>query len=115
MRTEEADDHAAVSSQPRCEIAKAFLEEECQKPGKRYYRGMLVCSPHAELLELEDRAEALVGSVFWMDEWMEENGSSGAEEEFVVRIRRERDEARAALRLTRAQLRSAHQALSVGR
>ena len=113
MRREETDGNTAVS-QPRCEIAKAILEAVCQRPGESYYRGMLLCGPHAALLCLEDRAQALLGSVFQMDEWMEENESSQADEEFVGRIRHEREEAVAALRLTRAQLRSARKALSVG-
>ena len=75
---------------------------------------MLLCGPHAALLGLEDRAEALLNEVYRMDEWMEENGSSAADEEFAGlagRIRHERDEAVGALRLTRAQLRSARKAL----
>jgi hypothetical protein len=114
MRREEADGHAAVS-RPRCEIAKALLEEECERPVESHYRGMLLCGPHAALLGLEDRAEALLYGVFRMDEWMEENGSSAADDEFVGRIRHERDEAVAALRFTRTELRSARKALSVGR
>ena len=110
MRREEADGNAAIS-QPRCEIAKALLGQECQKPGESRYRGMLLCGPHAALLGLEHRAEALLNGVFRMDEWMEENGSSAADDEFVGRIRHERDEAVAALRSTRAQLRSARKAL----
>jgi hypothetical protein len=51
-------------------------------------------------------------SVFRMDEWMEGNGSASADEEFVGRIRYERDEAVGALRLIRGQLRSARKALS---
>ena len=114
MRREEAAGNTAAS-QPRCEIAKAILEEECERPGEVSYRGMLLCGPHAALLGLEDRAEELLYGVFRMDEWMEVNGSSEADEEFVGRIRHERDEAVAALRFTRAQLRSTRQALSVGR
>ena len=110
MRREEADGNAGVS-QPRCEIAKALLEEECQRPGESRYRGVLLCRPHVALLGLEDRAEALLSDVFRIDEWMEENGNSAADDEFVGRIRHERDEAVAALRSTRAQLRSARKAL----
>ena len=111
MRREETDANTAVS-QPRCEMEKALLvEEECERPGEVRYRGMLLCGLHAALLGLEVRAEALLGSVFRMDEWMEENGSSAADDEFVGRIRHERDEAVAALRSTRAQLRSARKAL----
>jgi len=113
MRQEEADGNSGAS-QPRCEIEKALVDEECKRPGEVRYAGMLLCVPHAALLRLEDRAEALLGSVFRMDEWMEENGSSAADEEFVGRVRREREEAVSALRLTRAQLRTARKALSVG-
>ncbi len=117
MRLEEeaADGNSSVVPQPHCEIAKTILDEECERPGEVRYGGVLLCAPHAELLGLEDRAEALLGSVFLMDEWMEENGSSAADDEFVGRIRHEREETVAALRLTRAQLRSTRRALSVGR
>jgi hypothetical protein len=47
-----------------------------------------------------------------MDEWMKDNGSMAADDEFVGLIRREREEAVRALRLTRAQLRGARKALS---
>jgi hypothetical protein len=113
MPQEAADDNTAVS-QPRCEIENTLLDEECERPGEVRYGGMLLCAPHAALLGLENRAEALLGSVFRMDEWMEENGSSSSDEEFVGRLRHEREEIMAALRLTRAQLRTARKALSVG-
>jgi hypothetical protein len=73
----------------------------------RYKGILLVCGPHAALLQLEDRAGAVLGSVFQMDEWLEENGSSGADEEYLRRIRHEREEALAALRHIRVQIRSA--------
>ena len=114
MRRDQADGHT-ILSQSHCEIAKSILDEECARPGEVRYREMLLCGPHAALLELEERAQALLGSVFLMDEWMEENGSSAADDEFVGRIWHERAEAAAALRLTRARLRSARKALSVGR
>ena len=107
MRREEAAGNSPLS-QPRCEIEKTPLEGECQRPGEVRYKGiLLVCGPHAALLQLEDRAEAVLGSVFQMDEWLEENGSSGADEEYLGRIRHEREEALAALRLIRVELRSA--------
>jgi hypothetical protein len=110
----EADGNTAVS-QPRCEIEKTLLAEECERLGEVRYKGvLLLCGLHAALLGLENRAEALLGSVFRMDEWMEENGSVSADEEFVGRIRQERDNALDALRLTRVQIRSAREALSVG-
>src|SRR5918994_1360999 len=107
MRREEAAGNSPLS-QSRCEIEKTPLEGECQRPGEVPYKGMLlVCGPHAALLQLEDRAEAVLGSVFRMEEWMEENGSSGADEEYLWRIRHEREEASAALRHIRVQIRSA--------
>jgi hypothetical protein len=107
MRREEAAGNSPLS-QPRCEIEKTPLEGECQRPGEvRYKRILLVCGPHAALLQLEDRAEAVLGSVFQMEEWLQENGSSGADEEYLGRIRHEREEALAALRLIRVQIRSA--------
>lgn len=106
MRREEADGNSSLS-QPRCEIEKIPLEGECERPGEVRYKGMfLVCGPHAALLQLEDRAQAVLGSVFRMDEWLEENGSSGADEEYLGRIRHEREEAVGALRLVRLQIRS---------
>jgi hypothetical protein len=112
MRRDDADGNSPLS-QPRCEIEKTPLEGECQRPGEVRYKGiLLVCAPHAALLhaallQLEDRAQAVLGSVFQMDEWLEGNGSSGADEEYLGRIRHEREEAVAALRLIRVQLRSA--------
>src|SRR5215211_1721001 len=107
MRREEADGTSPLS-QPRCEIEKTPLEGECQRPGEVRYKGiLLVCRPHAALLELEERAEAVLGSVFRMDEWLEENGSFGADEEYLGRIQHEREEALAALRHIRVQIRSA--------
>jgi hypothetical protein len=106
MRPEEAEGNSSLS-QPRCEIEKTPLEGECQRPGEvRYKVIILVCGPHAALLQSEDRAQAVLGSVFQMDEWLEENGSSGADEEYLGRIRHEREEAVAALRLIRGQIRS---------
>jgi hypothetical protein len=119
MRREETDGNTAVS-RPRCEIEKTSLAvKECERPGEVRYRGMLLlCGLHAALLGLEERREALLDSVFrmneWMEERMEENGSSSADEEFVGRIRHERDDALDALRLIRVQIRSARKALSVG-
>jgi hypothetical protein len=107
MRREEAAGNSPLS-QPRCEIEKTPLEGECQRPGEVSYKGMLlVCRPHAALLELEDRAQAVLGSVFRMDEWLQENGSLEADEEYLGRIRHEREEALGALRLLRVQIRSA--------
>jgi hypothetical protein len=118
----EADDHDTLISQPNnCEIDKALSrggeeEGECHNPGEVRYRGALLCEAHATLLKLQDRAQAVLGSVFRMDEWMERNasrnGSVSADEEFEGRIRCERDDAVGALRPMRGQIRSARKALS---
>ena len=110
----EADGNTVVS-QPRCEIDKSsLLGAECQDPGEVLHKGTLLCRSHAALLELEDRAEALLNSVFRMDEWMEGTGELPADEEFVGRIRQERDEALGALRLIRGQLRTARKRAGIG-
>jgi len=114
-----ADDEGnSVISQPNnCEIDKALSGEEgeCHNPGEVRYREVLLCEAHATLLKLQDRAAAVLGSVFRMDEWMEgnasRNGSVSVDEEFVGRIQHERDEAVGALRPMRGQLRSARKAL----
>ena len=107
MRRDDVNGNSPLS-QPRCEIEKTPLGGECERPGEVRYKGMiLLCGLHAALLQLEDRAEAVLGSVFQMDEWLEEKGSFGADEEYLGRIRHEREEAVAALRLIRVQIRSA--------
>jgi len=117
--TRVADDEGnSVITQPNnCQIDKALSGEEgeCHNPGEVRYREVLLCEAHATLLELQDRAAAVLGSVFRMDEWMEgnasRNGSVSVDEEFVGRIQHERDEAVGALRPMRGQLRSARKAL----
>ena len=110
-------DYHTADPWSRCEIEKTpLVEEECEMLGEVRYRGTLLCGPHAALLGLEERAEALLGSVFRMNEWMDENGrdrngSMSADEEFVGRIQHERDEALGGLRLIREQIRSARKAL----
>ncbi len=114
----EADDNSVIF-QPKCEIDKTNSGgevRECHDPGEVRYRGALLCEAHATLLELQDRAEAVLDSVFRMDEWMDDNGgdrtgSMSADEEFVGRVQHERDEALGALRLIRQQIRSARKAL----
>jgi hypothetical protein len=117
-RLDDDEGNSGISQPNNCEIEKALSGEEgeCHNPGEVRYRGALLCEAHATLLKLQDRAQAVLGSVFRMDEWMEgnasRNGSASAEEEFVGRIQHERDEAVAALRPMRGQLRSARKALS---
>jgi hypothetical protein len=114
MMRREANDAKTVISQRTCKIDETLSVEECQNVGKVLYGEVLLWEPHATLLGLEDRAEAVLDSVFRMDEWLEGNGSLSADEEFVGRVRHERDEAVGALRLLREQIRNACKALSVG-
>jgi hypothetical protein len=115
----EAGDDDTVISQPKCEIDKVLSggeEGECHNPGEVRYRDVLLCEAHATLLKLQDRAQAVLDSVFRMNEWMDENGgdrngSMSADEEFVGRVQHERDEALGALRQIREQIRSARKAL----
>ena len=110
MLQQSPDEHS-TDGHPRCEFGTALSGQECQYSGELRYGGLLLCGPHARLLRLEDRAEEMLNTVFWMDQWMEENGSSAADEEFVGRVRHEREEAVAALRVMRAQIRSARKVL----
>jgi len=116
----EADDHDTIITQPNnCEVERTLSGEEeegkCQRLGEVRYRGALLCEAHATLLKLQDRAQAVLDSVFRMDEWMEanasRNGSASADEEFVRRVQHERDEAVGALRPMRGEIRSARKAL----
>jgi len=115
--TRVADDNTVISQPNNCEIDKAISGEEgvCQRPGEVRYRGALLCEAHATLFKLQDRAAAVLGSVFRMDEWMEgnasRNGRVSVDEEFVGRIQHERDEAVAALQPMRGQIRNARKAL----
>jgi len=115
MMPPEANDTKSGVSQRSCEMDKTLSGGEvgeCHNPGEVLHRGALLCRPHAILLGLENRAEAVLGSVFLMDEWLEGNGSLSADEEFVRRVRHERDEAVGALRLMREEIRNARKALS---
>jgi hypothetical protein len=118
-RVDDDEGNSGISQPNNCQIEKALSGEEegeCHNPGEVRYRGALLCEAHATLLKAQDRAQAVLGSVFRMDEWIEGNasrkGGVSADEEFVGRIRYERDEAVGALRLMRGQLRSARKALS---
>ena len=117
-RLDDDEGNSGISQPDNCQIEKALSGEEgeCHNPGEVRYRGALLCEAHATLLKAQDRAEAVLGSVFRMDEWIEgnasRNGSVSVDEEFVGRIQHERDKAVAALRPMRGQLRSARKALS---
>jgi hypothetical protein len=109
-----AEDNATETliSRRTCKADEALSGEgKCRKEGEVLYGGALLCVAHAALLGLEERAEAVLESVFRTDEWLEGNGNPSADEEFVDRVRHEREEAVAALRLLREQIREARKAL----
>ena len=109
---QDSPDEHSTDGQPRCEFGTTLLGEVCQNPGDFRYGELLLCEPHAKLLRLEDQVEALLNTVSRMDRWMEESGSSqAADEEFIGRVRHERDEAVTALRVMRAQIRIARKVL----
>ena len=112
MMPPEANVTKPLISQRSCEVDEALPEEgECPNVGEVLYGGALLCEAHATLLGLEDRAEAVLERVFRMEEWLEGNGGVSADEEFVGRVRHEREEAVAELRRMRERIRNARKAL----
>ena len=108
MVLQESSGEKSTDGQPCCEFGTTLLGEECQGPGEIRYGGLLLCEPHAELLRLEDRTQSLLTIVFRMDERIERSGiSRAADDVFLRHVRLERDEAVAALRAMRTQIRSA--------
>ena len=84
MTQEEDTNEQFADQQPRCEIGKTLTAEgECQRLGEVQLDGSLLCVPHAELLRLGQRSEALLGEVFKMDEWLE--SADGQVDELRVR------------------------------
>ena len=90
--------------QPRYEIGKVRIAEgECQRPGEVQLDGSLLCVPHAELLRLEDRSEAMLGKVFEMDQWLE-SVDGEADELRVRRAEHHRNELVEQLRFNRTRM-----------
>ena len=115
MRSE-ANHTETLTSRLTCEADETLsAERKCRNVGEVLYGGALLCEAHATLLGLEDRAEAVLERVFRMDGWLEGNGSPSADEEFVERVRHERDEAVTELRRLRERIRSVRKALAAGR
>jgi hypothetical protein len=112
MVPQESSREHSADVQPRCEFGTAHTGEECQESGDFRYGKLLLCGPHAELLRLEDRAQALLTLVSRMDERIERSGSSqAADDVFLRHVRLEREEAEAALRQMRAKIRSTRKVL----
>jgi hypothetical protein len=112
MVPQESSGEHSADAQSRCEFGNTPLGEDCQEFGDFRYGELLLCEPHAELLRLEDRAQALLTLVSRMNERMERSGiSQAADDVFLRHVRLERDEAVAALREMRAKIRSARKVL----
>ena len=100
MAPEDTTDHTA-HPWSRCEFGKTiFSEGECQRPGVDQLNGSLLCVPHAKRLRLEVRVDMLLGTVFEMDKWLD-NQNNRAEQLRWRRLLRERDEVVEQLRFNR--------------
>jgi hypothetical protein len=87
--------------QPRCEFGRTlFSEGECQKTGEVQLDGSLLCVPHAKLLRLKVQESALLGTVFEMDKWLDEQNNRTDQFRWR-RMMRERDEVVEQLRFNR--------------
>ena len=113
MMPQEAKATEPLTSQRSCEVGEILSGEgECRNVGEVLSGGAPLCEAHAALIGLEERAEAVLERVFRMDEWLEGNGGPSADEEFLGRVRHEREEAVTELRLMRQRIREARKALS---
>jgi hypothetical protein len=101
---EDTNEQFPTDQQPRCEIAKIHISEgECQRLGEVQLDGRLLCTPHAELLRLESRSEAMLGKVFEMDQWLD-SVDGEADELRVRRAEHHRNELVEQLRFNRTQI-----------
>ncbi len=97
----EATDAHAADERARCEVGKTlFADGECRRLGEVQSDGSLLCVHHAKLLRLEVREEDLLGTVFEMDEWLE-NPDNRADQLHWRRLLRDRDETVEELRFNR--------------
>jgi hypothetical protein len=105
-----------ISRRSTCQADEALSAEgKCRNAGEVLYGGAPLCEAHAVLFGLEDRAEAVLERVLRMDEWLEGNGGPSAtnDEGVVGRLRQEREEAVAELRLMRERIREVRKAFQV--
>ena len=85
----------------RCEYGKTlFGRGECPRVGEIQLDGSLLCVAHTKQLRLEERESALLGTVFEMDQWLENPGNR-ADELRWRRLLHERDEVVEQLRFNR--------------
>ena len=102
---QEADTNEQFAAQqPRCEIGKILIKEgECQRPGEVHSDGRSLCVRHAEVLELEEQSERMLGEVFEMDHWLD-SVDGQADELRVRRAEHHRNELVERLRFNRAHM-----------
>jgi hypothetical protein len=93
-----------AEQQPHCEIGKTLIAEgECQRLGEVQLDGSLLCTPHAELLRLQNRSETMLGKVFDMDQWLD-SVDGEADELRVRRAEHHRNEVVEQLRFNRVRI-----------
>jgi hypothetical protein len=89
---------------PRCEIGKVLIaERECRRLGEVQLNGSLLCVLHADLLNLENRSETMLGKVFEMDQWLE-SVDGEADESRLRRAEHHRNELVEQLRFNRTRI-----------
>jgi len=90
-----------TDQRPRCESGKTlFSEGECPRSGEVQLDGSLLCVSHAELLRLERRENTLLGTVFEMDNWLD-NPNNRTDQLHWRRVLIQRDEVVEQLRFNR--------------
>jgi hypothetical protein len=100
-----------TDQQPRCEIGKILIAQgECRRLGEVQLDGSLLCVLHADLLNLENRSEAMLGKVFEMDQWLD-SVDGEADESRVRRAEHHRNELVEQLRFNRTRIGLIHDEL----
>ena len=100
-----------TDQQPRCEIGKILIAQgECRRLGEVQLDGSLLCVLHADLLNLENRSETMLGKVFEMDQWLD-SVDGEADESRVRRAEHHRNELVEQLRFNRTRIGLIHDEL----
>lgn len=79
-----------------CEAGKLLGVEECARPGRATYTGLVLCKEHLRRFELEDRREALRSLVVLLEAAMEGTEDRDLRRSLLLRRR----DAAARLRIT---------------
>jgi hypothetical protein len=98
-----ATNEQSADQQSYCEIGKTLIGEQCERLGEARLDGSVLCVHHAELLKLEDHSDMLLGTVFEMDKWLDDNHNRTDELRWR-RVLRQRDEVVEELRSTRTRI-----------